>query len=624
MGRRKLPAVDTGPAGGRYAPPSMVARRALNAAGGLAVLVGAMLSLAHIPAAVAAPIDGIHNIQHVVVIMQENRSFDSYFGTYPGANGIPAGTCMPDPLGGTCFKPYNNPLGKNNGAIHSANAAATDINGGAMNGFVHEAEKGCKPSTPRCKACTEAEPHSCIDVMGYHDARQLPNYWSYAQNFALDDNMFESVASWSLPEHLAIVSGWSADCQFNDMNPLDCESSIEPHRPTHATDAWTDITYLMFKAHVSWRYYLFEGQEPDCESDEATVCNPPQQGPNTPGIWNPLRDFTDVKQDGQTENIQSINNLYTAVHEKTKCGLSNVNWVVPNFEVSEHPNGDHPGGTLAEGQAYVTTLVNSIMRSPCWGSTAIFLSWDDWGGFFDHVLPPNVDENGLGMRVPGLVISPYAKPGHIDHQVLSHDSYLKFIEDDFLESGRLNPSTDGRPDSRPDVREELPILGSLLEDFDFNQQPRAPLLLPTHPEPGPASEPPGGSLAVKRTGTKGAQAASAFAPQPTSELRLQLTASVAGVQHVSPRAPSIQLVLGCNVGCAVAAEGSVRLGSSNYSLRRTSRSLSADHSKTITLSLAPGSPPLPAGGAGAEITVLASAPGQPTRTYQTHTRLLSP
>ena len=132
------------------------------------------------------------------------------------------------------------------------------------------------------------------------------------------------------------------------------------------------------------------------------------------------------------------------------------------------------------------------MRSSCWGSTAIFLSWDDWGGFFDHVLPPRIDENGYGLRVPGLVISPYAKAGYIDHQQLSHDAYLKFIEDDFLGGATLNPATDGRPDRRPSVREEAPGLGDLANDFDFNQQPRPPLLLSAHPSPGPASEPPGG------------------------------------------------------------------------------------------------------------------------------------
>ena len=131
------------------------------------------------------------------------------------------------------------------------------------------------------------------------------------------------------------------------------------------------------------------------------------------------------------------------------------------------------------------------MRSPDWNSTAIFLAWDDWGGFYDHVVPPVVDRNGYGLRVPGIVISPYAKQGYIDHQTLSFDAYMKFIEDDFLNGARLDPATDGRPDPRPDVREDNPILGNLTGDFNFNQTPRPPLILPVHPTPGPASTPPG-------------------------------------------------------------------------------------------------------------------------------------
>ena len=119
----------------------------------------------------------------------------------------------------------------------------------------------------------------------------------------------------------------------------------------------------------------------------------------------------------------------------------------------------------------------------------VFLSWDDWGGFYDHVVPPKVDENGYGLRVPGLVISPYAKKGYIDHQTLSFDAYLKFIEDVFLNGQRIDPKTDERPDPRPDVRENAPQLGNLLEDFDFSQTPRTPLVLPTEPQPGPASIP---------------------------------------------------------------------------------------------------------------------------------------
>jgi phospholipase C len=130
----------------------------------------------------------------------------------------------------------------------------------------------------------------------------------------------------------------------------------------------------------------------------------------------------------------------------------------------------------------VTGLINTIMRSPDWDSTAIFLVWDDWSGFYDHVVPPAVDENGYGLRVPALVISPYAKRGHVDHQRLSFDAYAKFIEDDFVGSERLNPKTDGRPDPRPDVRENAPGLGNLTKDFNFQQAPRQPVVLAVHPK----------------------------------------------------------------------------------------------------------------------------------------------
>ena len=127
------------------------------------------------------------------------------------------------------------------------------------------------------------------------------------------------------------------------------------------------------------------------------------------------------------------------------------------------------------------------MKGPEWNSTAIFLTWDDWGGFYDHVVPPQVDQNGYGLRVPGIATSPYAKQGYIDHQTLSFDAYLKFIEDRFLGGQRIDPQTDGRPDPRPDVRENAPQLGDLTQDFDFTQPPRPPLILPVKPSPGPAS-----------------------------------------------------------------------------------------------------------------------------------------
>jgi phospholipase C len=426
-------------------------------------------------------------IQHIIIIMQENRSFDTYFGTYPGANGIPMRNgvptvCAPDPTTGQCVKPFHDPNDLNHGGPHGAANATGDIDGGKMDGFIRQArgKSTGNCSDPYDPTCTS--PNSQPDVMGWHDAREIPNYWAYAHNFVLQDAMFEPNASWSLPEHLFMVSGWSAKCA-QAGNPMSCHNELQnPVRPdTGAADyAWTDLTYLLHKNQVSWAYYLSEGAEPDCEDDSEATCTPQQQKAKVPGIWNPLPSFDTVKQDGQLGNIQPTTNFFTAAKNGT---LPAVSWVVPNGRVSEHPTA-----LVSAGQAYVTGLINAVMQGPDWSSSAIILSWDDWGGFYDHVPPPMVDVNGYGLRVPGLVISPYAKQGYIDHQTLSFDAYLKFIEDDFLGGTRIDPQTDGRPDPRPDVRENAPRLGNLVSDFDFTQAPRPPLVLPLRPAPGRASQ----------------------------------------------------------------------------------------------------------------------------------------
>jgi len=567
----------------------------------IALLAAVVLALTAAPYALAAPTSGIHRILHVVMIMQENRSFDSYFGTYPGANGIPAGVCVPDPLSGRCAAPFHDPGDLNYGGPHGHGAFAGDLDGGRMDGFVAEAEQGekCENDKPGCSPCTEQGPSAgCIDPMGYHDAREIPNYWTYAENFVLQDNMYESASSWSWPEHLYLVSAWSAICGewiAPKINPESCanapEGPPEPEpeggkpNPYSGPEAirlpWTDITYLLHAYGVSWRYYIFEGDEPDCEDDEAMTCAPVKQGPRTPGIWNPLVDFLDVEEDGQLGNVQSLTNFYEAVHDTHECGLPNVSWIDPKDKVSEHPPQ-----LISAGQAYVTTLINAIMRSPCWDSTAIFLSWDDWGGFYDHVVPPMIDGQGYGFRVPGLVISPYAKAGYIDHQQLSHDAYLKFIEDDFMEGRRLNPKTDGRPDSRPDVREEAPGLGSLVEDFDFNQPPRPPLILSTEPAPGPPSNPPGyvppPAAAPESTPT----AASGVSAAKTTSL-LQLVASAAARQDVRLHDGRIYLIVGCNVACTLYAHGHLNLlrGRRHLGLRSTRATLVAHQTVRMALSL---------------------------------------
>jgi phospholipase C len=389
---------------------------------------------------------GIHKIRHIIVIIQENRSFDSYFGTYPGADGIPKGVCVPDPLHGGCIKPHVDHADSNSGGPHVNASSIADVNGGKMNGFVKEAESVCKSGKP------------CVtDVMGHHAASDIPNYWAYARHFALDDHMFESDDSWSLPAHMYVVSAWSADCS-NPAKPMTCVGTDMPKNRTAAQPrpfAWTDLTWLLHKAHVSWGYYLDHGA--------ASASNPR----GVPKIWNPLPGFTDVKQDHQEADIQPLTSFMT----QAKAGkLPALSWIVPDAADSEHPPA-----LVSRGQAYVTKIINAVMRSKDWDSSAIFLAWDDWGGFYDNVTPPAVDALGYGIRVPGLVISPYARRGFIDHQTLSSDAYLKFIEDDFLANARLNPLTDGRPDPRPDVRENL--AGNIISDFNFNQKPRPPLIL---------------------------------------------------------------------------------------------------------------------------------------------------
>ncbi len=183
--------------------------------------------------------------------------------------------------------------------------------------------------------------------------------------------------------------------------------------------------------------------------------------------------FDTVRDDHQLRNIRDTSAFLAAARGGH---LPQVSWVIPNGIVSEHPTS-----SIKAGQAYVTRLINTIGKSKDWSSTAIFLAWDDWGGFYDNVRPPVIDANGYGFRVPALVISPYARRGFIDHQQLSFDAFAKFVEDDFLGSARLNPKTDGRPDPRPTVRENAPGLGNLVRDFNFKQPPRAPLILPTYP-----------------------------------------------------------------------------------------------------------------------------------------------
>ena len=215
--------------------------------------------------------------------------------------------------------------------------------------------------------------------------------------------MFEPNASWSLPAHLFLVSEWSADCTQED-NPASCVNGTAAilreaaaarrlrrrgrpkssrttrirHQPIYA---WTDLTYLLHKDHVSWGYYVVSGTEPDCENDAADDLRAGRaELPTRPGSGTRCRTSTPSRP---TASSATSSRSTTSTPRPRAGTLPAVSWVVPSGEVSEHPPAP-----VSYGQSYVTSLVNAVMRSPDWDSTAIFLAWDDWGGFYDHVVPP--------------------------------------------------------------------------------------------------------------------------------------------------------------------------------------------------------------------------------------------
>jgi phospholipase C len=445
----------------------------------------------------SAPIDpklGIDNINHLVFIVMENRSFDHYFGTYPGADGIPMKNgkptvCQPTATGG-CATPYHDTNYIDQGGPHGHKASVTSFDGGRMDGFITALDtygNGCRlhPTTPPCPQATNG-PQGQPDIMGFKTRREIPNYWDYADHYTLFDHMFAPVDSWTLPSHLFLISGWSAWCP-DLQDPMSCQSELVFHPAsafgnqwvgaTWRADMadkyprpyiWAPITWLLYKEGVSWGYFVGEGSciTPPCGG---------LTGPKTADVQNPLPGFLATEATGQFANIRSNNDFLAMAHQGN---LPSVSWIVPVKDA-----GDHPPDDISKGQAYVTKLINSVMQGPRdqWMHTAIFVTWDDWGGFYDHVPPPRIDQNGYGFRVPAFLVSPWARQGYIDHSTLSFDAFLKIVEDRFLGGERLDPLTDGWPDSRPTIRENAKQLSSLDDAFDFRGKPRAPLVLPLFP-----------------------------------------------------------------------------------------------------------------------------------------------
>jgi phospholipase C len=367
-------------------------------------------------------------IQHTVFIIKENRTFDNYFGRFPGADGATSGmtsTGKVVPLSPTadCYE----------GSICNGWACAVqafdngkmdkfDLGTGTLGAYTQMTEAG------------------------------IPNYWAYARRFTLGDHYFTSVHGPSFPNHLFTVgaqSGGAMDNVDNSTSGKNCDGS--PSGLVSVMDANGNVTQqspcfdfqtlpdLLEKNSISWKYYAEGG-----------------------GVLTSIRHFVNgplLKQ--RTADPSQF------LSDAANGTLPSVSWILPPGNAGEHP----PDGSCG-GENWTVELLNTLMQGPDWKSTAIFIAWDDFGGLYDHLPPPQVDRMGLGPRAPLLIISPFAKRGYVSHTVYEQSSILKFVEQRYH-----LPALTARDRAASDM----------LDSFDFNQPPQPPpILSPRQCPPEPA------------------------------------------------------------------------------------------------------------------------------------------
>jgi phospholipase C len=395
---------------------------------------GATGSATHAPAPFdAAALDTKFPIKHVVFLIKENRTFDNLFGTFPGANGVSVGMRdgRPIPL-------MHGTDGRLPGDLpHCYQCALAAWNHGKMDGFW----QGEHPQWAYSQLSKD----------------QLPNYWHWASDNVLLDNFFASAQGPSFPNHLYSIAAQSGGAVDNprrdtpalrgsntfgcdapkgqDVQVIDSEGKTKYVRPCF--DFLTEGD-LLNRASIPWAYYAADEQ---------------QRG----YIWSAYSAIRRYREDPARwdRHIYSVDDVVGHIQAGL---LPPVTWITPRFELSEHPDFN-----FCHGENWTTQVVDAIMRSPMWKDTAIFITWDDYGGFYDHVPPPQVDRYGFGIRVPMLIISPYTKDGFVSHELGEFSSVLRFVEDNW-----------GLTQLTHRDREATPLASA----FDFEQAPRPPDPLP--------------------------------------------------------------------------------------------------------------------------------------------------
>jgi phospholipase C len=407
-------------------------RRRIPAAAGALAMAAALWGAPPAPSAAAAPAGDMAAaedlptatpIKHFVVLMQQNHSFDNYFGTYPGADGIPPGTCMPvDPTDPStdCIEPFH--IG-GQGIVdmgHTGDVYARQLDNGAMDGFVSVFDKRRDIGT---------------QPMGYYDDRDIPYYWNVADNYVLFDRLFTSAAAGSVWNHMFWVTGTPGNPDADALDPAGFD-----HVPT--------IFDRLHEAGISWKFYV-QNYQPD-----VTFRTPGDGHATNQLAWVPPLNYNRFLDDPALhDRIVDMSEYYEDLAAGT---LPAVSFMAPSGA------SEHPPSNVQSGVRFVRTLINALMSSTSWDSSAFMWTYDDWGGWYDHVVPPAVDAYGYGFRSPALLVSPYARRGHVDHTTLDFTSELKFIENNW----GVAP-----------LAERDRAANDITSAFDFSAGPREPVIL---------------------------------------------------------------------------------------------------------------------------------------------------
>jgi phospholipase C len=390
------------------------------------------------------------HISHIVFLMQENRAFDNLYGVYcpstgvycpDAAAGIPPHTCVSKVPGSPtqgCFRPFNLTIGQVPFDLqHDWWSSHSAWNNGAMNNFY--AAEGSKLT------------------FGHYNGSTIPLYYDLAEQYGLADNFFSGSQSYSLSEHWYMFASLPPAASI--VNYIGWNTAVD-HLYLNESNATKSAESTLLNSSVSWKYYDY-GLPPWYNRSIGGSSPLPATGLD---YWNPLAARAESYLSNVRPHFATRANFFT---DAVRGQLPNVSWIIPAATDS-----DHAPYSLAQGMNWTASVVDALEQSPDWNSTVLFVTWDEYGGFYDHVAPPYLDSYGDGFRVPLLAIGPWVKQGVVDHQNLSFSSILHLME------VRFNLACTGPRDCKA----QLP-----LGMFDFSRmRARLPIGFPTN---GTASYP---------------------------------------------------------------------------------------------------------------------------------------